>query len=131
MAADRKTVPENNEPTDYQQAWCLLTEEDKEVFGRALDALVWITRPRLRNFIFRKQYQQEVLELAGKALTGALGAGYGTGFRAVEQFAKLATALDGANEARTTADAAEVCRARKRLGSRVPGPGVLVLCYSI
>jgi hypothetical protein len=91
-------VPENNEPTDQQQAWSLLTEDEKEVFGRALDAIVWVTRPRLRNFIFRKQYQQEVLELAGKALTGALGAGYGTGFRAVEQFAALANTLEGANE---------------------------------
>jgi hypothetical protein len=91
-------MPDNKEITDYQQAWALLTEEGKEVFGRAPDALVWITRPRLRNLIFRKQHRQEVLELAGKALTGALGAGYGTGFRAVKQFAKLADGLEDRTE---------------------------------
>jgi hypothetical protein len=36
-----------------------------------------------------------VLDLAGKAITGALGVGYGTGFRAVEQFAKRANSLEG------------------------------------
>ena len=98
MGADKQTGPDNNESTDWQQAWKLLTEEEKQVFARALDVLVWITRPRLRNFIFRKQYQQEVLETAGNAMTGALGVGYGTGFRAVEQFATLADALQPATE---------------------------------
>lgn len=88
------------EMTDYQHAWALMTEEEQEVFGRALDALVWITRPRLRNFFCRKQYLQEVLDWGAKALTGALSAGYGTGFRAVAQFPKLDNALEGANEER-------------------------------
>jgi hypothetical protein len=83
---------------DLQQAWALLSEEERDVFGRAIDALVWVTRPRLRNLIFRRRYAQEVLDLAAKAMSGALGVGYSTGFRAVEQFAKLSGSMAGGTD---------------------------------
>jgi hypothetical protein len=91
---------ENKESGDgrderFQRAWALLTEEERDVVGRAIDALVWMTRPRLRNLIFRRRYAQEVLELAGKGICGALGLGYITGFRGVEQFAKLSDSMVG------------------------------------
>lgn len=91
---------EKKEPGDgrderFQQAWALLTEQERDVVGRAIDALVWVTRPRLRNLIFRRRYAQEVLDLAGKAICGALGVGYSTGFRGVEQFAKLSDSMVG------------------------------------
>jgi hypothetical protein len=84
--------------SDSQQAWALLSEEERDVVGRAIDALVWVTRPRLRNLVFRRRYGQEVLALAGKAISGALGVGYSTGFRAVEQFAKLSDSMVGRTE---------------------------------
>jgi hypothetical protein len=83
------------EMSDFQQAWALLSEEERDVFGRAIDAIVWVTRPRLRNLIFRQRYAKEVLDLAGKAMSGALGIGHSTGFRAVEQFAKLSGSMAG------------------------------------
>ena len=76
-------VQSDGEMNDSLQAYELLTEEEKDLLGRAIDVLVHLTGDKKNA------------ETVANACLGALALGYHAGCRAVEQFAILANKIEG------------------------------------